>query len=264
MDVQPIIDARTKYIAAQSDAEIAQASLTASRQQAERLHQLLSQGAASVKDYQAAQAAALTDLAKLHASSLSLLNIKGGITSQFGGAIAAWVLAEHSPDFQRLLSHEDALLRVTLPLGEASEPPEEIVVDTNDDQSIRSALVSRAAQSDPDIQGRAYVYRVRAPLATGMRITARIPTAGSASTGVSVPSDAIVWYGGLPWVYKKIAADQFIRQQLFQPLEVGKTYFVKSGIAPATPVVVSGAQLLLSAELTPPPNQVSTKDPDGD
>ncbi len=263
MDTQPIIDARTRYISAQSDEAIARASLDASRQQAERLRQLLSQNAVSPKDYQAQEAAALSDQAKLQAANLSLLNSKGGIKSQFGEVIAGWVLS-NSSDFQRLLAHEDALLRVTLPLGGTLNPPQTITIDTNDSQSVTAGLVSRAAQSDPDIQGTAYIYRVHVPLATGMHVTAHMPTTGTSLAGVIVPSDAVVWYGGIPWVYRKIGPDKFARQQLLQPTEIGKSYFVSRGIAPGDAVVVAGAQLLLSVEQTPPPSPSGSNVPDND
>lgn len=264
IDPQTLIDARNTYVTAQSNDAVARASLGASQKQAERLRRLLEQNAVSVMDYQAAQAAALSDEAKLNAADLALLNAEGAARSQFGEAIAHWILAPVSQEFQRLLARADSLLRVTLPLGDTLDPPPSIRIDTNDNQSGTAELVSRAAQSDPDIQGTAYIYRVHAPLATNLHVTAHMATSATSVSGIVVPSSAVIWYGGAPWVYKKTGADKFIRQQLVQPSESGKGSFVSRGFAAGDNIVIAGAQLLLSAEQMPPPSPSNTKDADDD
>ncbi len=264
IDVQTIIDTRNNYITAQSNDAVARANLGASQKQAERLRRLLDQNAISVMDYQAAQATALSDEAKLQAADLALINAEGAARSQLGDVIARWILAPASQDFQRLLAREDSLLRVTLPLGDILDPPQSITVDTNDSQTGSAELVSRAAQSDPDIQGTAYIYRIHAPLATNLHVTAHMATSGTPVSGIFVPANAVVWYGGTPWVYKRIGADKFARQQLIQPSESGDNYFVSRGFSAGDTIVVAGAQLLLSAEQMPPPSPAGNKDADDD
>lgn len=262
IDPQTIIDSRNNYITAQSNDAVARASLDASQKQADRLRCLVDQHAVSLMDYQAAQATALSDQAKLNQANLALLNSEGAARSQFGEVIARWILAPSSQDFQRLLARKDSLLRITLPLGNTLEPPQSVMVSTNDSQNSAADLVSRAAQSDPDIQGATYIYRIHTPLATNLHVTAFMATSATPVSGILLPTNAVVWFGGTPWVYKKIAPDKFARQPLIQPSERDGSYFVSRGFSPNDNIVVTGAQLLLSAEQMPPPSPAGNKDDD--
>jgi hypothetical protein len=264
IDPQTIIDARNNYITARSNDAVARASLEASQKQADRLRRLLEQSATSLMDYQAAEAAALSDQAKLNAADLALRNSEGAARSQFGEVIARWILAPTSQDFQRLLARQDSLIRVTLPLGDTLEPSPSITVTTNDNQNVTANLISRAAQSDPDIQGAAYIYRMHIPLATNLHVTAHMAVSATPIPGILVPASAVVWYGGVPWAYKKIAPDKFVRQQLVQPSESDNNYFVSRGFSVNDSIVGTGAQLLLSAEQMPPPSPAGNKDNDDD
>ncbi len=68
------------------------------------------------------------------------------------------------------------------------------------------------------------------------------------TSGVIIPSAAVVWYGGKPWVYQKHGAEQFSRLPINTDIEVENGWFYQGALKAADQVVTSGAQLLLSEE----------------
>lgn len=71
LDLQPLLDLRARYALAQADADVAQATLAASRQEYERSRLLYQDNQnVSLKTYQAVQAAYLSDQAKSEAARL--------------------------------------------------------------------------------------------------------------------------------------------------------------------------------------------------
>lgn len=266
LDLQPLLDLRARYALAQADADVAQATLAASRQEYERSRLLYQDNQnVSLKTYQAVQAAYLSDQAKSEAARLNAQNIQAVMRQQFGTTLMRWALDEHSPEFARLLNRQDVLLRVTLPLDRGFVAPAQIQIDANDKRRLPAYLVSRSPQSDPAIQGNAFIYRIAAPLAVGANITAYLPTAKQTTQGALVPAGAIVWYGGQPWAYVQISTDRFGRYSVAQQAPMQGGFFVTEGLKPGQRVVVSGAQLLLSEELRPQAGSSSAcKDPECD
>jgi hypothetical protein len=66
---------------------------------------------------------------------------------------------------------------------------------------------------------------------------------------VRVPERAVVWYGGRPWVYVEIQTGRFARRDVGQSRPQGPDRLVEAGLDPGMPLVVVGAQLLLSEEM---------------
>ena len=64
-----------------------------------------------------------------------------------------------------------------------------------------------------------------------------------------LPRTAVVRYASRAWVYVQTSDEVFTRREasLVSPTPDG--WFVKTGFAPGDPVVVTGAQTLLSEEL---------------
>ena len=92
------------------------------------------------------------------------------------------------------------------------------------------------------------VENTSARLTPGMSLTAFVPTGEPARAGALIPRAAVVRAGGLAWVYQQTSPEEFSRREitLDRPLESG--WFVSSGIAAGDPVVIVGAQQLLSEE----------------
>lgn len=265
LDLQPLIDLRTRYMAAQAEAEATAASAAASRKEFERNRILYQDNQnVSLKTYQTAQAAYLTDQAKMQAATTNAQNVRGAARQQFGEALGRWALDAHSPQLESLLNRQEVLLRVTVPLGEDTQIPATIQVAANTNQRVPAYLVSPATQSDPAIQGSAYIYRTAAPIAAGTNVVAYLPTSSQTTPGTFIPASAIVWYGGQPWAYVQTRRDRFVRRPVPQHSPLDGGFFVTESIKAGEQVVIRGAQLLLSEELRPPPASSGCKDPECD
>lgn len=265
LDLQPLIDLRTRYAAALADADTAGAALAASRQEYRRSLALYQDNQnISLKSYQAAQASYRSDQARMQATALKLKNIRAAMRQQFGATLTHWALSTRSPEFDRLLNRQDVLLRITVPPGDGIVAPARIKIGANGKQRLPAQLVSPSPQSDPVMQGSTFIYRAAAPLASGTRIVAYLPSAKHAAHGVLIPADAIVWYGGQPWAYVQINDQQFARYPVAEQSPMQGGFFVTRGFKADQHVVVSGAQLLLSEELKPPPGGSGCKDPECD
>jgi multidrug efflux system membrane fusion protein len=266
LDLQPLIDLRTRYAAALADADAARAMAAASRQEYERSRLLYQDNQnVSLKTFQAAQAAYLSDQAKADAAALNTQNLQATARQQFGATLGRWALAAHSPELARLLNRQDVLLRVTLALVDSMTAPAQIQISVNNDRRLPAQLVSPSPQSDPAVQGSAFIYRANAPIAAGTNIAAYLPSANQATHGTLIPAAAIVWYGGQPWAYKQIDAEHYGRYPVAQQSPMQGGFFVTQGFKPGDRVVIRGAQLLLSEELRPPAGSASAcKDPECD
>ncbi|HEY8856110.1 MAG TPA: hypothetical protein VIM43_01990 [Rugosibacter sp.] len=266
LNLQPLLDLRARYVSAQADADAARATLVASRQEYERNRLLYQDNQnVSLKTYQAVQATYRADQAKATAAGLNAQNVQAGMRQQFGKTLMRWALDVHSPEFARLVNRQDVLLRVTLPLDDGIAAPARIQIGANDKQRLPADLVSPSPQSDPSIQGNAFIYRAAAALASGTQLAAYLPTVKKITRGTLIPVSAIVWYGGQPWAYVQIHADRFGRYPVTQQSPMQGGFFVTEGFKPGQRIVVSGAQLLLSEELLPQAGSSSAcKDPECD
>jgi len=266
LDLQPLIDLRTRYASALADADAARAMAAASRQEYERSRLLYQDNQnVALKTYQAAQAGYHSDRVKADTAALNTQNIQAAARQQFGATLRRWALDPHSPELTRLLNQQDVLLRVTLPLDDGMVAPAQIQISANNYRRLPAYLVSPSPQSDPAVQGSAFIYRTAAPIATGTNIAAYLPTSNQVTHGILIPASAIVWYGGQSWAYKQISAAHFGRYSVAQQFPMQGGFFVTQGFKPGERVVVSGAQLLLSEELRPQPGSSSgCKDPECD
>ena len=265
LDLQPLLDLRTRFMSTQADVDATKAAIAVSRQESERNRILYQDNQnVSLKTYQAAQAAYLADKAKMNVAQLTSENIRGAARQQFGEPLGHWTLDPHSSQFEKLLNRREVLLRVSLPAGDPIQAPNTIQIAANNTQRLPAYLVSPSPQNDPVIQGNAFIYRTAAPIAAETNIVAYLPTSSETTEDIFIPARAIVWYGGQPWAYVQIAPDRFARRPIAQHAPLNGGFFVSEGIKAGESVVVSGAQLLLSEELRPPPGSSACKDPECD
>ncbi len=270
LDLQPLIDLRVRYAAAQAERAATAAQAEAARHEFERTGALFRDNQnMSLKAYQAAEATYRAERARAEAAMATENNLRGSLRTQFGDTLAQWAMDPRSAAFQRLLNRQDVLLRVSVPPGFVGAPPSKIEVSGVDNRRQPAELVSRAAQSDPAVPGDAFVYRsaitATASVAAGTRVSAFLPApATRAEIGVVVPADALIWYGGQPWAYVKTAPDRFARTPVSISAPANGGYFVTQPIQQGAQVVVQGAQLLLSEELKPRASGSACKDPECD
>ncbi len=257
ISIDALIELRTRYLNAKANANIARASLANSKQDYQRM-QSLNKDDRNVSDQVmlAAQAAFKSDQAKVQAAETEANNLNDTMRQTWGETLANEAIKDPaSPSLQSLLQHKEVLLLITLPLDNNVKAGESIsVVPTAaKTKAISAKLVAASPQTDTTIQGRTYYFRAPAEnLRAGMRVTVEMKDAtasGKASDGVTVPANAVVWYAGKPWVYKKQNEERFIRLPINTDNEVNGGWFNRSqSLAPGDQLVVNGAQLLLSEE----------------
>ena len=268
VDLQPLIELRTRYAAAATERTTAAALQDAARQEYERNRALYAQDQnVSLKALQAAQASERAASARAEAASRALADVRGALRTQYGETLAQWAADPKSAAFQRLLDHRDVLLQVTAPLGTAGADAPRIEVAGTDNRRQVATFVARAQQADAALAGTGAIYRTAASPATanGARLQAFVPRGdGGTSAGVVVPANALVWFGGQPWAFVQTTPERFARVPVPTTAPMSNGYFVQSGIPPGARVVVSGAQLLLSEELKPRTAGSACKDPECD
>lgn len=252
--IDTLIELRTRYLAAKADASIIRAAITSSLQEYQRLSQL-NRDNHNVSDRAVAFAEATwkADEARLSAAETAATSLRDSIRQQWGETLAGWATqAPAAETLQRLLQYQDVLVQVTLPVDGATpgkDAPLLIEPTGTQGKTITAIFVSASPQSDATLQGKTYYYRAPAGnLRVGMRVTARLSAHGQGISGVIVPQTAVVWYANKAWIYKKQAADQFVRQQISTEIELADGWFNSSGVKSGEEVITSGAQLLLSEE----------------
>lgn len=249
VDTADLATLRSNDVAAQAQVEKARAALDASAAEYLRLKGLYQgQRDISEKALQAAEATWRSDQASLHAAETSLKAVQVAADQQWG-AVLAKAAAENTPLYQTLSARQQVLVQVMLPAGVSlPQPPPSARLQASDGRFDGATLISPARRADPRLQGASLFYGAPANgLLPGMTVTAYLPT-GAPVQGALIPSSAVVWWQGQPWVYARIKPDRFERLALpaNNPAEGG--WFVPRGFAGDAPIVGTGAQLLLSEE----------------
>ncbi len=98
------------------------------------------------------------------------------------------------------------------------------------------------------LQARAVLVALDAdPLPVGTALLGRIE-ADAVARGVELPASAIVWQGADPFVFVARGAGAFERRAVHVTASHRPGVSIADGVAPGDPLVVSGAQQLLSAQ----------------
>ncbi|SDH32018.1 efflux RND transporter periplasmic adaptor subunit [Pseudomonas panipatensis] len=264
-DIQSLTDLSNRYRVAQGEVAVAQATATASNQELQRSRALARDaGNVSQKSLQAAEATATADQARVESARSNLQALRASLSQQFGERLAQLVAAQPSAELSRLLNHQDSLLRIAIPALDKDTPPARISVEDESRHPVAAELLAPAPQSDPNLAGPVYLYRSAVPLPFGARLLAHLPTVQPTLEGVLIPQSAVLWFGGMPWAYVQVEAGRFVRRPLNDAIAVPEGYFVGSGFKAGEPLVVRGAQLLLSEEQRPQIAASACKDPECD
>lgn len=221
----------------------AEAGLEATRADYERKRKLAEQGQnASVSAVEAATAAMKKDEVA-HGAARTKVVAAWGPTLAARGDLAT--LAEV------LLRREQVLVRVELLATDRLEtPPERATLERLDGFTAAAQLIGPAPLTDNPLAGQSLLYLVaeRAEsLVPGTAMTTRLARPGRESAGWLVPRGAVVRHAGLGWVYVQTDAETFARRETALDRANAEGWLVAEEIA--APVVVSGAQSLLSEEL---------------
>ncbi|WP_395068064.1 efflux RND transporter periplasmic adaptor subunit [Paraburkholderia silvatlantica] len=262
IDLQPLFDLRNRVASARADVDTFAAQAASSRTQYEGSRTLFNDDRnVSQKSLLAAQATMQGDAAKLQAARVTLDGLAGTMRQQFGDALANAATTPASTLFQRLQTGQSVLLRVTLPSSFGTTPPERIVVDTPSGGMVPAQRLSASPLADPTVQGMPWFYVADSALPANLRTSARVPTSSEAVSGLLIPEQAVVWYGGQTWTYVRTAHDRFTRRYVPAANEGDHGFIVTAGFQAGDQIVTQGAQLLLSEEIKPQGIGTACKDP---
>jgi hypothetical protein len=258
LNIDSLIELRTRYLNAKANANIARASLANSQQDFQRM-QALNKDDKNVSDHAmlVAQAAFKADQAKVQAAEIEANNLRDTMRQTWGSFLADEASKENAnASLQSLLQHHEVLVLITLPLDSAIPKIGETISITPtgaNAKAIQASYVAASPQTDATIQGKTFYYRASADtLRAGMRVNVQLKDAShneKANAGIAVPSSAVVWYGGKAWIYKKQGKDQFVRLPINTDSPTSGGWFTQSKqLSGSDEIVVNGAQLLLSEE----------------
>lgn len=147
---------------------------------------------------------------------------------------------------EKLLKSEKVLVRLSTRSTPESEPLSATI------GSITSTSLTRAPSADPVFQNVSWLAEIDAKnLVPGMTLPATLTFKGRPQKGRLLPSSAIVWHLGHPWIFHETKAGKFerIAAQTTTPIPGGT--LITDPEFPTTAIVTTGAQLLLSAEMEP-------------
>lgn len=236
---------------AQSDADILSAQAAAAQSQAAAARaQSLSTG----EDAAVSREVAETAQAKAAADQTALMLARRKSEAVFGHG-APFSGPQRSAIMTRLTSGRSVLVRVTFPVG---------VMGNGQPAGVRIARLGTARQSwtaesvweapaDAAVPGRSYYAIIDGSgLAQNEHVTATVPT-GPATTGITIPSRAVLLGESETWVYQEIKANTFLRTRVEISRPTADGYFLPpdSGLKPGQKVVTTGAGLLLAREINP-------------
>lgn len=253
VDISPLLELRARYRAALSEYKIAESSSVLARQNRDRLAKLSHEAIIANKELFRADAELTAAQVRTATTRLRLTEIREEALHSWGPELFRLAIEEDSTLWERLLARREALLLIALPANtELPVGTRQVFVARNRDRqhATRAEFLAPAPNTDTLVQGETYFFHVDAQrFRTGMRVDAWIASRGGKATGVFVPASAIVWHGGLPWVYVESEPDRFLRRPVNDGLEYGNDWFVRTGFRGGERVVTVGAQLLLSEEL---------------
>ncbi|OIR04463.1 hypothetical protein GALL_133940 [mine drainage metagenome] len=252
--IDNLTELRTRYLAAKAEADILQTNLTHSKIEYDRQYSLnLDDKNVSDKTVASALATIKADEAKVFAAESSAKNIADSMRQLWGEALTEQATRQNSSTLlHNLLNFKDALIQITLPF-DSSEPNKNSRITVSPiaapSHTISAYFISRAPLSNATIQGKTYFYHATSEdLRAGMQVKILSTSSKGSVNGVTIPSSAVVWYAGKPWVYQKIGVDQFSRLPINTDVEVENGWFYQGKLKPNDQVVTNGAQLLLSEE----------------
>ncbi|HYL20711.1 MAG TPA: hypothetical protein VEU74_03040 [Gemmatimonadales bacterium] len=147
----------------------------------------------------------------------------------------------------------EPLVRVVWRPDAPPSPPPSLTVEplSAAGPSARARLLGPAPEVDPLSRTPVFLYRVERgwPSARpGTLIEAQFADPRVSGQGLLVPTNALVQWEGLAWVYVARGQRRYVRELVSTEEPVDGGYLVHAGVAPGDAIVVRGAQQLLSEE----------------
>ena len=239
-----VIDPAT-LTAAVADLESARAKAEASGKEYDRQKTLAAQNNASARTLEAAKAASTFD-------GLAFESALAKFKLEWGSALAEG--SDREKVLADVVNGTAGLVRVDLPAGETlpSLPASaRIIALTDETKSVSGAFASATDGVNPQTQSQGYFFLVKSqPLTLGAAVTGYLKISGEPASGVVVPVGAVLRHEGKGWIYVQTGDSQFLRTEIPLDRLVENGWFVSENVSATNHVVITGAQTILSAELS--------------
>jgi len=154
------------------------------------------------------------------------------------------------------LTRSAGLIRLDLPVGERLANPSTARIETltKRDQPVTASFFDKLPALDSQTQQQGLLFLNDHPdtadaLARGEAVTGFIKSSVAPVSGVTVPASAILRHEGKGWVFVQSGETTFSRRELLLDRTVADGFFTEQ-LSATNRVVVTGAQTLLSAELS--------------
>lgn len=259
-DLQPLLDLRNRYFAAQAAQNISAARLKQAQQHLARLNTLYREDIVAQSKLQTQQAQWQADQAQAGSDQYQVTATRTSAELQWGKKLADLVLSNASSP---ILAPNAKLLLVTLPPERSlPDPLKTIHIARSAERAPASVanFVSAAPQTSGTFQGETYFFSTDDPtLRIGMRVTAWIAQQQNELEGVMIPAAAVVWHLGQAFVYIQDGASRFERRAIDTSFPTAQGYFVRDPFTAGEKLVGTGAQMLLSEEFR---TQIPSEDDD--
>jgi len=231
------------FLSAVADYEAARTAAGASQAELARTQKLAAQENTSARSLEAAQTAAVRDALALQAARAKFASDWG---MDLAGRTNLTALADE------LQSGARSLVKLFPPVGVFPNPPPATAVVNawEEDTNGTPAEFADALNIDPATQVQTLLYVVQRKLPPDLAVTARLLLPGEPVNGLQVPAAAVLRYQGLGWVYVQTDTNQFVRVVIPLDRPWGAGWFVGDNLTATNRIVVTGAQSVLSAELS--------------
>jgi hypothetical protein len=250
VDPAPIVDLMTQLAAAEATFDNAHEEL-------ERAKTLKAQNNTSERAFQSA-------LATYKENMVAAMGIRAKIQLAWGekladlfGNVVVPPGTERKPPGPIPFDAGNVLIRLDLPAGESlSDMPgtARVVPLGTNEQPIVALYFDALPAVDPQTLAHGFLFystNSLNSLKAGEPVTGYLPTGGEVLKGVIIPREAVLRTEGKSWVYiLNSNGASFTRKEILLDHATENGWFVANGITTADHVVVTGAQTILSLELS--------------
>lgn len=253
VDLRPLIDARGRHLALSGELRTLRLAAAASDAEYQRAAALFQDDRnVSERAMLAAQVQAATDRERVAAAESALRNNVDSIRAAWGVALAELAVGAAPDALAAFAGQRDVILQMIVPEASMHYLRGQVIpVEAAAGGATANArFVSQSPSAVSGAVGTTVFLRADGGvLRPGARVTGHVATGGGKMPGVVVPERAVIWHAGRPWVYRASAGGTFVRVPVTASQAIDGGWFNAQGLEPGQPVVVVGAQLLLSEEL---------------
>jgi len=156
LDIQPLLDLRSRLRAAIADTEVAEAALRLAEKNRNRIQALYEADIIASRELSQVEAQWQSDRTRAEAARRHGDEIRREALNLWGQSLAHLALDTDAGLLESLATHHRVLLQITLPAG-LNPAPKGVMIhvarDFNRDKAVRAELVSAAPRTDELVQG---------------------------------------------------------------------------------------------------------------